>query len=157
MSSNIDILLKLFETLKESSDKNEEATQQLIVQQLDLVGHIKYLPIEDLRQALKEHSKESANNINSCAETVTDISSDLMEEIKKISNKVSKMILVVIVAFTLLAGTYVFVRSSVDSRLQRQIEIFHEKEHPKVSKEVIEEIIKKYIKTINNENETKGK
>jgi len=120
MTDNIDILLKLFETLKESSDKNEDATQQLIVQQLELVSCIKNLPIEDLRAALKEHAKQSADDIDDCTETVETKSVGLMDEIKKISSKVNKMILVVTVAFSLLAGTYIFVRSSYDSGIKFQ-------------------------------------
>ncbi|MCK5611085.1 hypothetical protein KAR91_54935 [Candidatus Pacearchaeota archaeon] len=116
MSDNITILVKLFETLKESSDKNEDATQQLIVQQLELVGHIKHLPIEDLKQALKEHAKDSSDNIGACTETVEVTGKDLMEEIKKLSSRVSKMILVVLVTFTVLTGTYVFISNIADHK-----------------------------------------
>ena len=116
MSDNITILVKLFETLKEASDKNEDATQQLIVQQLELVGHIKHLPIEDLRQALKEHAKETSIDIDSCTETVETTSTDLMKEIKKLASKVTIMIVVVLVTFTVLTGTYVFISNVADHK-----------------------------------------
>lgn len=114
MSDNITILVKLFETLKDSSDKNEETTQKLIVQQLELVSHIKHLPIEDLNQALKDHAKDSANDIDACAETVEITGKDLMTEIKKVASKVNKMILVVLVTFAILTGTYVFISNVAD-------------------------------------------
>ncbi len=156
MNDNINVLLKLFETLKESSDKNEEATQQLIVQQLDLVGHIKYLPIEDLRQALKDHAKESSSDIDLCSETVTTTSGDLMAEIKKVGSKVSKMILVVVVAFTLVTGLYVIIRSVADRDLQKKVDVTLTEEHRAITDEVIKEMRKEVLK-MHNENEAKGK
>lgn len=114
MSDNISILVKLFETLKTSSDKNEEATQKLIVQQLDLVGHIKHLPIQDLKDALAAHAKDSKKEVNDCTENVDIKTSDLMVEVVKLNNKVSKMILVVVATFTILMGSYVIIRSVAD-------------------------------------------
>lgn len=153
MADNIDILLKLFATLKESSDKNEEATKQLILQQLDLVSHIKHLPIEDLRQALKDHAKDSAENIDSCEETVTTTSGDLMTELKKISNKVGKMILVVLVTFSILTGGYIIIRSTVDN--QESAVVYTEAEHRKIARDVIKEI-RKEMRKLHDEDEKKG-
>ncbi len=114
MIDNISILVKLFETLKASTDKNEQATQQLIVQQLELVGHIKHLPIQDLKDALTEHSKDSKKEVNDCTENVDIKTTDLMTELTKLNNKVGKMILVVFVAFTILMGSYVIIRTVAD-------------------------------------------
>ena len=150
MANNIDILLKLFATLKESSDKNEEATKQLILQQLELVGHIKHLPIDDLREALKEHAKDSEENIDSCEETVTTTSGDIMTEIKKMSNKISKMILVVVVSFTILTGAYVLIRSIADN--QKSISATQEAQHHKIDLETI----RKEIRRLHDEDENKG-
>lgn len=141
MSDNINVLLKLFDTLKESSDRNEEATQKLVVQQLDLVGHIKHLPIEDLRLALKEHAKESTDS-------VTTTRDDVMSEIKIVSNKVSKMILAVVVAFSILTGGYVIIRTAADN--QETINISQEEQHRKVARDVIEEI-RKEMRDLHNE------
>jgi len=105
MSDNISILVKLFETLKTSTDKNEEATQGLIVQQLDLVGHIKHLPIQDLKDALEVHSKDSKKEVDNCSENVDIKTSNLMVEVANLNNKVSKMILVVVVAFTIVMAS----------------------------------------------------
>jgi len=145
MNENIDVLLQLFGMLKESSDKNEDATQQLIVQQLDLVSHIKHLPIDDLRAALKEHQKTSADDIDACTETVESTTGDLMDELKKISGRVNKMILVVSVAFSLMVGTYILVRSVSDSDTkfnawQKKIEEKQNSEHQAIADEVIEKL-----------------
>ena len=114
MSDNISILVKLFETLKNSTDKNEEATQQLIVQQLDLVSHIKHLPVKDLQDALKEHALESKKNIDNIKGKLEVNDEDIMRELKKISNKISKMIFVVAITFTIVTGSYVVIRSIAD-------------------------------------------
>lgn len=149
MSNNIDILLKLFATLKESSDKNEEATQQLILQQLDLVGHIKHLPIEDLSQALKEHAKDSASDIDSCEETVTTTSADLMTAINKINNKLTKMILVVSVAFTIAMGAFAIVKGFYSDK---SVKVQRIEEHRIIATEVVE-IIRDEIMKLHNESE----
>jgi Mg2+ and Co2+ transporter CorA len=152
MSNNIDILLKLFATLKESSDKNEEATQQLILQQLDLVGHIKHLPIEDLRQALKDHAKDSASDIDSCEETVTTTSADLMTAINNVGNKVTKIILVVSVAFTIAIATYGIMKSFYSDKA---ISVQRVEEHRVIATEVVE-IIRDEIMKLNSENKKEG-
>ena len=157
MSDNITILVKLFETLKESSDKNEEATQQLIIQQLDLVGHIKHLPIEDLRQALKDHAKESSEEIDSCEETVTTTSGDIMGAITKLASKVTKMIIVVSVAFTVIMGSYVIIRTFSDNvGTQKETDIKRIEEHRIIASEVIE-AIRKEVMRLHEESEAKGK
>jgi hypothetical protein len=143
MSDNITILVKLFETLKEASDKNEDATQQLIVQQLELVGHIKHLPIEDLRQALKDHAKDSADNIDSCTETVEITGKDLMTEIKKLASKVNKMILVVLVTFAVLTGTYVFISNVAD---HKQESVVWQKKIEKAKEDMVNKAIEEFKK-----------
>jgi hypothetical protein len=122
MADNIDILVKLFETLKDSSNSTKDTTQKLIIQQLELVNYIKSLPIDDLKQALKEHSKESADDIDSCTETVKSKNDGVMEEIKKLSNKVRIMIIVVLVTFTILTGGYAIMRTAAESHPNHEIE-----------------------------------
>jgi len=118
MADSIDILVKLFDTLKSSTDKNESSTQQLIGQQQELVSYINNLPIKDLHIALTAHSKEAKTDIDDCTDTVSTTTNNLMDEIKKINNKVSKMIFVVIAAFSILMGSYVVIRSVADNNSQ---------------------------------------
>lgn len=114
MTDNIDILVKLFDTLKEASDENRKMTQVLVTQQHDLVGHVKSLPIKELRDSLKDHSVQSSQEIDTCTEVVETKTGSISDLLKKIDNKISKMIIIVSVAFTLLAGIYVFVRAVSD-------------------------------------------
>jgi len=143
MADNIDILVKLFDTLKASADKNEDATQQLIGQQHELVNHIKNMPIKELHDALKEHSKDSNTNIDECSGTVTTTSGKLMAELNIISSKVSRMILVVAVAFSILTGTYVVIRTVSDDNSQFNKWV-------KTSEEAHNDILKEVKNQINN-------
>jgi len=99
--AEMDIMLKLFDTLKQSSDKNEATIQKLIEQQHTLIGHIEYLPIKELQDSLKDHNKETSDDINSCTETVETTSDVILTKVNSIDTKIGKMILIVIVAFTL--------------------------------------------------------
>lgn len=115
MTDNIEILVKLFETLKNSSDKNEEATRQLIVQQLELVNQIKHLPIDDLKQALKDHAKESAKDMNACTEVVSVTSSDVMAELRIIKGKLTRMLIALGLIVSIATGGYFIIRATADN------------------------------------------
>lgn len=113
---NITILIKLFDTLKESSNRNEESTQKLIMQQLELVGQIKNLPVDDLRQALKEHAKDSADNIDNCSGIIELKTNDIMEALRTIINKLNKITLIVVIVTSLLSGGYFIVKTVTDTQ-----------------------------------------
>ena len=154
MSDNINILVKLFETLKESSDRNEEATQKLILQQLEMVNHIKHLPIDDLREALKEHAKDSKKEIDDCAGTVESTTFDIMELLRTINNKITKMVIVVIVAFSVVTGGYFLIRYAAEqgappAKWEERLEAIEQDQHEDMDiklKEFMDEIIKEINK-----------
>jgi len=85
MPDRSDILLTLFNTLTKAFERTEKVTDRLATQQNELVNHINNLPIEDLGSMLKEHNKQSGEDIGTCT-----------EEVKAVDSKVSKMIAVVI-------------------------------------------------------------
>lgn len=115
MADNIDILVKLFETLQASTDKSSEATNQLIVQQLELVNQIKNLPVEDLKVALKEHAKDSAQNISNSQSHLSGLSDVIMKELRVINAKITKMIIIFSVIITVSTGGYFVIRTVADS------------------------------------------
>ena len=114
MTDNIDILMKLFDTLKQASDKHESTLQKLIEQQHKLVGHIEYLPIKELQNALDTHGKTSTDEINTCTETIETTSGALIEKVRSIDSKISKMIIVVLVAFAILTGGFLIIKTTTD-------------------------------------------
>ena len=137
---NIKILVKLFETLKESSNRNESTTQKLVIQQLELVNQIKNLPVDDLKEALKEHAKESSDEINECSGVIELETANIISLLKDIVNKINRMILVVLVAFSVVTGSYVMIRSTADDT--NQIELLKD-ELKQEQKELAEEIMDK--------------
>lgn len=110
MRDDIDLLLKLFDILKDSSDKNEEATQQLILQQIEMLNYMKNMPIADLRRALKEHSEKSGEDIDTCTETVETTTGDIMSAINNIARKIDRMLWAVGIIVSLLAPGYFIIR-----------------------------------------------
>lgn len=102
MNGSSDIILKLFDTLKDSTDKNERTMQTLIHQQQILVDNVTHMPMDEIRQDIKDHivsAREERKGIT--------------ERIIKIDSKVGKMIIVVIVTFSVLTGSYLFVKSEM--------------------------------------------
>ena len=93
MNGNPEIIIKLFDTLRDATDKNEKTMQTLINQQQLLVDRVKHMPIGEIRQEVKDHvvsAKEERKVIEG--------------KVDKVASKVGKMILVVIVAFTLFSS-----------------------------------------------------
>jgi len=139
MPENIDLMVKLFDTLKQSSDKNEATLQKLIEQQRSLIGHIEYLPIKDLQQALKEHNAHSSSEINSCTETVNTTTNNILDKVKNIESKIARMIVVVLVASSVLGLAFLVGRLSLDTgSLEKKIEDRQQAEH----KEIIDSVRK---------------
>lgn len=143
MNETIDILVKLFDTLKEASDETKKTSKELIAQQQELVNHVKHLPIAELKDALKEHAKESSQDIDSCTETVETKTDTILEKVKGIENKVGRMILVVIVAFSILTGGYIIIRTLSETSGDT-----HDAEIHVIKKEVDE--IKEMIEKLHN-------
>jgi hypothetical protein len=118
--AEIDLLIKLFDTLKDSMKDQQTVHNALLNNQNDIGNYMKTLPIEEIKLMLKEHSKES-----------------ILAEVKDIKGKIKNMILVVIVAVSLfgialLIGGIAF--NNVGSKKET------------ISHEYIKEIIEEYHK-----------
>ena len=113
--TNVNVLVKLFETLKESINKDEAATLKLIMQQLDLVNQIKQLPVSELKSMLKEHATESSDDIDECSGTVELKTDEILTAIAKLANRVKVMIVAVSVAITVATGGYFVIRAVNDN------------------------------------------
>jgi hypothetical protein len=117
---NVELMVKLFETLKESSDKSESTLRKLIEQQHSLISLIEYMPVKELHEALKDHSKVSSIEIGTCTDTVNLTSDSILEKVKIIENKIGKMILVVVVAFAVLSMGYLIGRMTLEKSVMEQ-------------------------------------
>lgn len=110
--SSPDIILKLFDTLKDSTDKNERTMQTLITQQQTLVDTVKHMPITEIRQEIKDHIVSAEKERKG-----------ILDKVIRLDSKVGKMIIVVIVAFTIISGGYVLVTHDVEHAKQHQEEV----------------------------------
>jgi hypothetical protein len=141
MNETIDVLVKLFDTLKESSDENKRTCQAMIAQQQDLVNIIKLLPINDLRDNLKEHSKQSDTDIETCTTSVETNSIAILQKIKDIDGKINKMLIVIGVVFSLLAVAYFIARSTTDvNDIKKEIKKEFVSEQEKMKNEITRDI-----------------
>jgi len=115
--SNVNVLVKLFDTLKESINKDEVATQKLIMQQLELVNQIKALPVEELKQMLKEHAKESMNDIDECSGTVELKTGEILDLVGDLKNKITKMMIVISVIIAVSTSGYFLIRYAAEKNI----------------------------------------
>ena len=134
--AEIDLLLKLFDTLKDSMKDQQTVHNALLTNQNDIGNYIKTMPMEEIKQMLKEHVKDSSDEIDSCTETVETKSDKIMEEVQALKQRVSRMILVVIVAFTILTGSYVIIRTVAEDKtshkqIVEEVKEMIEEEHRK--------------------------
>lgn len=141
MSDSVEILSKLFDTLKDASDKNEQATQKLVEQQIVLVGKIKSMPMEDLKTALKEHSDRSENNMTTCNGIIELKTAEIMDLLRILLGKINKILIVFSLVVAITAGSYVIIRylaeDHVDINVLRQ-ELKKEREAEQI--EILEKI-----------------
>jgi len=102
--ADADLLIKLFDTLRESNKETTQISHALLQNQNDIGNYIKNLPMNEIKQLLKDHVKESSSEIDSCTETVEEKSDTILEEVKTIGGKIKTMIIIVLVAFSLFSA-----------------------------------------------------
>jgi hypothetical protein len=122
MNGSPDIIIKLFDTLKDSTDKNERTMQTLINQQQALVDNVKHMPIDEIKQDIKDHIVSAH-----------DERKEISGKVDKVDSKVTKMILVVVVAFALISSAVLIGRmsqptdTSTHSSIEETIESLNQK------------------------------
>jgi len=140
---NVEIIVKLFDTLKESSTRTTDALNDLISQQNELISHVKHLPINEFQNALKDHAKSTVDEFIKSSEKTTESSNKILEKIKNIDSKLSKVLIVISVAFALSGVVYFLVRSTIDTdKIMLKIEEKQNTEHNKLMEEIKNEIEK---------------
>lgn len=149
MDDSVEIMVKLFETLKESTDKNESTLRKLIEQQHSLISLIEYMPVKELHESLKDHSKDSSMEIGTCTDTVNSTSNSILEKVKVIENKIGRMILVVIVAFSVLSAGFIVGRITLEGKVMQQSNVVEHQEIIDTLKESMEEEFKNIREEIN--------
>jgi len=143
--AEIDLLLKLFDTLKDQMKDIHTAFQALLTNQNNIGNYIRNLPMEEVKQLLKDHSKESTDEIGTCTETVETKSDDILTAVNTMKERVDRMILVVKVAFALFGAAILIggiTYNYVGKQDQKVIEEQKHNEHEKLKKELKDEFKK---------------
>ena len=121
-----EVILKLFDTLKESSKDVKTSVEK----QTDAIVHLSSLlkegvTLDEIKKIIDEHNIHSGkhlDDIDTCAGTIEDNSTVILQVLKGLSKKVSTMIIVVVVTFALMAISYLFVSNSVETIIKNKIE-----------------------------------
>lgn len=149
MAIDTEIIIKLFDTLKESNtslaSKVEKQTDALVAlgNKLDKINS----KTENMSKSFDEHST-TAKATNECTEETEEKVRLIWDKVKTMSKSVNTMIVVVCVAFGLLVMSYYFVRSNIETMIDKRIELTEKEsiDHNKLTKEIEE--LKKQIERL---------
>lgn len=159
MSDPIDTLNKLFDTLKDASNRSESSTNKLIDQQMELITYIKTMPLEDLRESLKDHALKSDKDQADCNGALELRYADVMESLRAISNKISKMIIVVSVVIAVATTGYFIIRYAAEkgappAKWEQRLQEIEQDQHEDIDDRLNE--FMKQIKELMDEAHGKG-
>ena len=143
MSDPLDTLSKLFDTLKDASNRNEKSTDKLIDQQIKLIGEIKNMPVSDIKQALKDHVDQTATD----KKDVDTYKTEIMDMLKVILGRINKMMTVFALVVSITVGSYVIIRYLADDQtriesLKKELQEEREKEQQALIDEIKKEMEK---------------
>ncbi len=143
--AEVDLLIKLFDTLKDSIKDTQNLCHALLTNQTSIGSYMKSLPMDEVKELLKDHSKESTDEIETCTETVETKSDDILGAVNSMKEKVDKMILVIKVAFALFGAailvggiTYEYIKKQDQKVILKQ----KNDEHNELKKELKDEFKK---------------
>jgi hypothetical protein len=150
--SEIDLLIKLFDTLKDSSKETQDLCRAMLTNQTKIGGAMQGIPFDEIKTMLKDHAKESSKEIDTCSETVEMKTDGIMEEVKALGNKVNRMILVVVVSFSIMTGGFFLIRYAAEQSVappdnwEERLRAIEEDQH-----EDIDNKLNKFMDEIRNE------
>jgi len=115
MTINTDIVLKLFDTLKET-DKDLTAKIEKQTEALVSIGH----NINNIKDGVTQHLLDS-KGLAECSETTETTVKTILEKVKKMHKSVWIMIAVVGISFSLMTIAYFVVRSSIEDIVHTKV------------------------------------
>ena len=89
------VIIKLFDTLRDAIKDMHFTLKEMLSNQKTIATYMETLPIDDLRTSLKDHNKESTDNIDECTEVINNQSHDIMKKLDKIHTIIYKTTVVV--------------------------------------------------------------
>ena len=150
MVDQFDFIDQLFGTLEKATDNNSKTLQKLVDQQVSLISTVEKMPINEIKQDIKDHVAAAFNERKSISDKIETKSESILDEVKDLTIKVKLMIGIVSAAVVISGIAYFVARFYFDAkytkeaRLQQEIE--QELEHDEIKREVIEAIRKEFRK-----------
>ena len=89
------VMIKLFDTLKDAIRDMNSTLKEMLTNQKTISAYMETLPIDELKDSLKEHNKESSENIDECTDVVNTHMKDIMKKLDTIYSIVYKTTVVV--------------------------------------------------------------
>jgi len=106
--SEENLILKLFDMLKDAVKEVSDTLKQLLNNQQSIGEYMKTLPIKELKDSLREHDRDANNNIDSCTETVQLQTSDILKSIQSLKDIIVRSIIIISVFFTLVTSGWFY-------------------------------------------------
>jgi len=138
MTDQNDFIKLLFDTLKETTDDNTTALNNLVTQQMNLVNTVDKMPMGIISQDLKDHVVEAQKERKT-----------ILDKVNELSGKVKLMIGIVSAAVVITGIVYVIGRYYIDytprekiTQVEKRIQDQQEHDHKELIKAVREEIKK---------------
>ena len=119
MTIDSDLLIKLFDTLKET----DQAMAKKVEKQTDAIVTITH-SVESIKNSIGNHSDDAKTFSDNMKETKSTV--DLIwNKVRKMYKSVNTMIIVVLVAFSLMTVAYFIVKHGVDEAAKETKKIEH--------------------------------
>jgi len=89
------VMLKLFDTLKDAIRDMNSTLKEMLNNQKTISIYMKTLPIDDLKDSVKDHDIHSSSNIDECTDALNIHTQDIMKKLDRIYSIVYKTTLAV--------------------------------------------------------------
>ena len=148
MTIDTDLVLKIFDMQKDSY-KNLTARVEKQTDAIVTIGH----NVSNIKKDVEKHLEDS-ESVNECTEETEATVKKIWDKVKKMHKSVVTMIIVVLVTFSLMVLSYFFVRSTVETIVDKRLE--QEEKLPGHHDELIKQIedLKKQIENLNPPKDT---
>lgn len=146
------IVIKLFEMLKDSIETNTTGMGRLSELINEMVSFLKNEPKRiDIKQFFDDYLHKVEDKIDENNRKINEIKTTCMDSkgiLKTLKGKITTMIVIVIVTFSLMTVSYLFVKSSVDVVIDKKVDVINSNNEELMKQ--LEEINKK-INNINGD------
>jgi hypothetical protein len=143
MAEEKDFIIVLFKTLKEAIYDMNSTLKDMLNNQKTIGTYVENLPIKELKDTLKEHNKESNENIDECTEAVNLQTKDIIEGISNIKDILIRTIITISVFFGIVTSGWfykAFVSPSINPTVKLEKTITELQDSIETDRKIIEEL-----------------